>query len=322
MNKEEQQIYQIIQTRLGSAIEKEFDVDYYSASNNTRFNIEDLNEFCCKAAGHPLYVYTWARPITEEEYYATHEYIPMTLDELDPVPYSTKEHFLNDPYSNSQNKSLLQMLDFCLNREQYNYYTWLDTNLLDKIYSDTVNLFDRTVNDVLDEFNKLVDKINLSLPAKAKPYIPFINDDGYARILYFMDSGVIYTYPLGDLGNIHDREYDSEGNFYLTGMNDRQSYYNRELVKARGHVRSVIHDFINNQHLYELNEENGKVHYSRSIAFIKEKIKLDSIPNNIKGKVLTEKVDYYYGLVEPDNKKGRYHVTKKEIKDIIKDCSN
>lgn len=303
MNKEEQEIFAKIQRQLGTPIEQEIDVDEIF---DYRIDIEDADEFCSKGKGHTLYSYTWAEPITEEEYYRMHvDYTPMKLDDISPVEYCKKEDILSSDEASVIDIDPSSIYDYIPKDEKI-------------VMQQSLNEFcEKTLDETLTTLNKMVDLVNRSLPSKAKPFIPYTKNDGYAKILYFEDNGTYYIYSIGEESIKRDREYDDEGNFYLSGMTDREKYKEWEVQRAKMKFHRALTEFRMSLNLPDKNKKNGIAHHKDSMALIEEMLKSDNIDPNIKGTKLNDKVAYYYDIVEPEGKRGYMHVTKKEIKDLI-----
>lgn len=167
-------------------------------------------------------------PISEEEYYTTHSRFLVILEDLKTVDYCTKEDLLTRDVLEQVNKYFLpEFYERCSE--------WISSDVINMTISMMKEHLESITNQVLKETNETIDIINNSIPMKYKPY-PYSADDedGYIRIPYFEDNGIIYTIPFGFDGTSKEaRELDKEGNHYISRMDDRDSHKRDIIRKAR-----------------------------------------------------------------------------------------
>ena len=275
--------------------------------------ISDVEEFCKIGKGCQLHEDIIAEPFTEEEYYETHEYMPVTLEELEEATNCNREEFLSKPIGHGYDKdeTLDSWLKDSISRMNEE---WLPNDYWD----DTLEYYNEVVSEELNALNHEIDEINRSLPFSARPWIPYDgDDDGYIRRLYFDREGITYSIKFGTIGDDHDRSPD--GVKYIYGMtNDRQAYRDKRLSQAQDKVISRVGRQMWQNHPYQEIEELGKKFHDNCIRAIKERISGGEYIN-LAGGALNKAVDELYREFNPSASRKGYFVKKKDIKAMIQD---
>lgn len=303
MTSEEQELFKRIQNNFGSAVEKNIgDIDIVKMT--------DPDEFCVLGKGHELYFEILMKPCTEEEYYSKFEYKPVKFEDLPIIPKCTKDSLLHTRLYDGdwKGKTVEETVEHLIN---WYYKDWYPESIWDTVRDECSKYTD----EKLIEVNATIDRINSSLPWNAKPWKVNKNDDGIIMRLFFIDDDTAYTLRLGR----YNEPRTEDGIKYLMGMNDREEYARDKIFLAQQdicfHVRDYTGKLANNDEKY--GNEFLKETRNRIKTAIDEKRYY-----NLYGKALNGAVDELYCQFNHNAAKGKYYVSKSEIKKLIQQCTD